>query len=93
MKYEVKSILFLGVGGISMHQLAIAIKKMGVKVFGYDLSESRYTHLCEENGIKVVHRYMENGYELDIYILKAAAPKDHSGYNYKNNRTICFQKQ
>mgnify|MGYP003308520904 CR=1 FL=1 len=57
MKYEVRSILFLGIGGISMHQMAIAIKKMGIKVVGYDSNKSKYTELCSKNGIDVFHKF------------------------------------
>ena len=87
MKYEVKSILFLGVGGISMHQLAIAIKKMGVKVFGYDLSESRYTHLCEENGIKVVHKFEKEICNVDLCV-KTGAIKNGKFLNYIKSKQI-----
>ena len=52
MNYEFKSVLFLGIGGVSMHQLALAFKSLGVKVFGYDLHASKYTKICEENGFK-----------------------------------------
>ena len=43
----------LGVGGISMHQLALAFKSMGLIVYGYDAQNNKYTKLCEEKGIKV----------------------------------------
>jgi len=72
MKYFVRKILFLGVGGISMHQLAISIKKMGVKVFGYDLHESKYTKMCEENGIKVVHKFDKEVCDVDICVSTGA---------------------
>ena len=45
MNYEFKSVLFLGIGGISMHQMALAFKSLGVKVLGYDLNENKYTKI------------------------------------------------
>ena len=54
MKLNIKSVLFLGVGGISMHQLALAFKNLGVKVYGYDAKRSKYTKICEENGIPLL---------------------------------------
>ena len=43
MNYQNKSVLFLGVGGISMHQIAICFKEMGATVYGYDLKNNKYT--------------------------------------------------
>ena len=51
MEIKNKTILFLGVGGVSMHQLALAFKSMGAKVFGYDKQENLYTKKCKDCGI------------------------------------------
>ena len=72
MNYEFKSVLFLGVGGISMHQLALALKSMGVKVFGYDLHKGKYTKLCEDNGIKVVYRFDKDICNVDLCVKTGA---------------------
>lgn len=87
MKYFVRKVLFLGVGGISMHQLAIAIKKMGVKVFGYDISESKYTKLCEENGIKVVNKFDKDICNVDLCV-KTGAIKNGKFLEYLKNRNV-----
>ena len=80
------SILFLGVGGISMHQLAIAMKNMGVKVYGYDLHKSKFTELCEENKIKVVHKFNKEICNVDLCV-KTGAVKNNKFLNYlKNNK-------
>ena len=50
MKLNINSVLFLGVGGISMHQLAIAFKNLGVKVYGYDAKLSKYTNVVITGG-------------------------------------------
>ena len=81
MNYEFKSVLFLGIGGISMHQLALAFKSMGVKVFGYDLKESKYTRLCEEHGIKVVHRFDKDVCNVDLCV-KTGAVSNSKYLNY-----------
>ena len=89
MKYYVKSVLFLGVGGVSMHQLAIAMKEMGVKVFGYDLHESKYTKMCEEKGIVVANKFSKEICAVDLCV-KTGAVKNDKFFSYlqKNNVPI-----
>ena len=81
MNYEFKSVLFLGIGGISMHQLALAFKFMGVKVFGYDLHNSKYTKLCEDKGIKVVHKFDKDVCNVDLCV-KTGAIKNSKFFNH-----------
>ena len=49
-----KHIHFIGIGGISMSQLAIYCTQLNLKVTGSDARVSKYTNLCADNGIKVV---------------------------------------
>jgi UDP-N-acetylmuramate--alanine ligase len=72
MKYSVKSILFLGIGGISMHQLATCLKNLGVKVVGYDVKQSKYTKLCEEKNIKVFHKFSKELFNVDLCVKTGA---------------------
>lgn len=87
MKYSVKSVLFLGVGGISMHQMAIAFKDMGVKVYGYDLHESKYTKLCEECGIKIVHKFDKDICNVDLCV-KTGAIKNGKFFDVLKKKNI-----
>lgn len=87
MKYSVKSVLFLGVGGISMHQLAIAMKNLGVKVYGYDLHESKYTKLCEENEIQVSHKFNKEICNVDLCV-KTGAVKNDKFFNYLKKKNV-----
>jgi len=68
MKYYVRSILFLGVGGISMHQLAILFKKLGAKVFGYDVKFSKFTKECEEYGISITNKFDKSFCNVDLCV-------------------------
>ncbi len=79
MKVSLNSVLFLGVGGISMYQLALAYKNMGYNVLGYDAKKSKYTKLLEENGIKICYRFNKEF----LYVkkcIKTAAIKDDNKY-------------
>ena len=48
-----RHIHFIGIGGISMYLLAIYCKKCGIKVSGSDISKSKYTTICKQQGIKI----------------------------------------
>ena len=75
MNYEFKSVLFLGVGGISMHQLALAFKSMGVRVFGYDAHLSKYTKICEDNGVKITNVFNKDFCHVDLCVKTGAIKK------------------
>ena len=81
MNYEFKSVLFLGIGGVSMHQLALVFNSLGVKVYGYDLHKSQYTKLCEERGIKVVNKFDKDVCNVDLCV-KTGAIKNSKFLNY-----------
>ncbi len=48
-----KHIHFVGIGGVSMHLLAIYCKDLGIMVSGSDIKESKYTKKCKDKNIKV----------------------------------------
>ena len=72
IKYEYKSVLLLGVGGISMYQIALALKGMGLKVYGYDIKESAYTKKCKEAGIEITTKFKSEFLKVDFCIKSAA---------------------
>lgn len=77
MNLSFKSVLFLGVGGISMHQLAIAFKKMGVKVYGYDAHNSKYIELCKQNGIETTNKFKQEFCSVDLCVKTPAIKNDN----------------
>lgn len=50
-----KNIFLIGIGGSSMSSLAIILKSMGYLVSGSDKTQSDFTRLVEDNGIKVYY--------------------------------------
>ena len=79
MKLNFKSVLMLGVGGVSMHQMALAFKCLGVKVYGYDAKKSKYTELCNKNGIEVTKKFKPEFCLVDLCV-KTSAIKDDNKY-------------
>ncbi len=69
---EIRSVLFLGIGGVSMHQLACAFQDLGLMVYGYDMKASRYTKICEDRGIKVVHKFDKSLASVDLCVKTGA---------------------
>lgn len=57
MKIENKSCLILGIGGVSVHQIALALKNLGIKVYGYDAKENQYTQKCKDAGIEITNKF------------------------------------
>lgn len=79
MNYNFKSVLFLGIGGVSMHQLAICFKNLGVKVVGYDAKENEYTNKCKQNEILVTNKFDKNFLNVDLCV-KTSAIKENDKY-------------
>lgn len=74
-----KSVLFLGIGGVSMHQLALAYKKMGWRVYGYDKKRNEYVNICVSNGIEFTSVFNKKFLSVNLAI-KTGAIKDDNKY-------------
>ena len=72
IKYENKSVLLLGIGGISMYQIALALINVGYKVYGYDIKESEYTKKCQNAGIEITNKFKREFLKVDFCIKSAA---------------------
>ena len=70
-----------------MHQLAIAFKNMGVKVYGYDLHESKYTKLCSEQGIVISHKFNKEICNVDLCV-STGAIKSGKFFDYLKKNKI-----
>ena len=58
-----------------MHQLALAFKNLGVKVYGYDAKRSKYSQACEQNGIEVTTKFVEDFCNVDLCVVTGAIKK------------------
>lgn len=71
------TVLFVGIGGISMRSLAQYLKRLGCRVRGCDREESEVLRRLREEGIAVVSRHTEeNAYGADLVVYSFAVPPD-----------------
>ena len=89
---KISSIYFAGIGGIGMSALARYFNEKGVKVSGYDKTETALTKQLAEEGISI--HYEDNIELIDkeptLVVYTPAVPKDHKEYNYflQNNYNL-----
>lgn len=67
---------FIGIGGVSIHSLALFCKDCGWKVVGSDASTNKYTRLCQERGIKVFLGHKKEHIKSPDFVVKSSAIKD-----------------
>lgn len=78
IKNNKKSVLMLGIGGISMYQLALAYQKLGYCVYGYDAKESKYTKICNSSGIKTTKKLKKQFLNVDLCVKTPAIKQDNN---------------
>jgi len=92
---HVKSVLFLGIGGIGMSALAKYFIQKGIKVYGYDRTPSDMTAILQEMGAFIEFtdddRLTRNLYDLVVYT--PAMPKDSFLLQYYQNTSIPLMKR
>src|SRR5437773_10337118 len=82
MNYEIgkiKNVYFIGIGGIGMSALARFFNSKGIKVSGYDRTETTLTKQLEAEGLSV--HYAENmdliSKNADLVVYTPAVPENH----------------
>ncbi len=89
------SIYFLGIGGIGMSALARYFNSRGVKVSGYDKTETVLTRQLITEGIDI--HYEDNVNLLDrnaaFVVYTPAVPADHLEYNFLLNNRYSLLKR
>ena len=94
---DIKYAYFLGIGGIGMSAIARYFNKLGVKVAGYDKTETELTITLANEGIKVHYQddpdallNLISSVEETLVVLTPAIPKGHKEWAWlaHNNYTI-----
>jgi UDP-N-acetylmuramate--alanine ligase len=85
---KISSVYFLGIGGIGMSALARYFNEKGVKVSGYDKTETPLTNKLIEEGIQI--HFVDDVNLIDknaeIVVYTPAVPANHTELNFfKNN--------
>ncbi|MBX9782164.1 MAG: UDP-N-acetylmuramate--L-alanine ligase [Chitinophagaceae bacterium] len=81
---DIKSVYFIGIGGIGMSAIARFFNEKGVKVSGYDKTVTPLTSQLEAEGIKVHHKEDVEMIPKDVQLVvyTPAIPKEHKEYQY-----------
>ncbi|MBL7138053.1 MAG: UDP-N-acetylmuramate--L-alanine ligase [Bacteroidales bacterium] len=92
---EVRSVYFLGIGGIGMSALARYFKWHGARVAGYDKTPTSLTDQLISEGMELhfeedPSRIPE---DVDLVIWTPAVPKEHAEYRYFSERGIPIRKR
>ncbi|RYY66805.1 MAG: UDP-N-acetylmuramate--L-alanine ligase, partial [Chitinophagaceae bacterium] len=90
-----RSVYFLGIGGIGMSALARYYNSRKVKVSGYDKTSTALTNLLEQEGIAV---HFEDNLELldkeaDVVVYTPAIPASHNELNYYKENGFQLKKR
>jgi UDP-N-acetylmuramate--alanine ligase len=92
---KISSVYFLGIGGIGMSALARYFNEQGVKVSGYDKTETALTKKLMDEGIDIhftddVSLIDKNA---DVVVYTPAVPSSHSELNfYKDNNYTLLKR-
>lgn len=77
-------IYFIGIGGIGMSALARYFHSKGIKVSGYDRTQTELTKELEKEGISIHYHEDVNAIpkDLDLVVYTPAVPKEHAELVY-----------
>ncbi len=94
LKY-IKTIYFLGIGGIGMSALARYFNFNGIKVVGYDKTPSQLTQELENENIKIHYEddYKQIPQNIDFVIYTPAIPSDLNEFRYVVENNIPIYKR
>lgn len=98
-KYEYA--YFLGIGGIGMSAICRYFMSIGIKVFGYDKTESSLTQLLINEGANITYTdslssfppVIKENIDKTIFILTPAVPSKHTHLNYLKDNGIAIFKR
>ncbi len=86
---NIQNIYFIGIGGIGMSALARYFQNKGVKVSGYDKTETPLTRRLQQSGISITYEDGETQVDqsAEIVVYTPAIPSSHTQLTwYRNNK-------
>lgn len=92
---KVKTVYFLGIGGIGMSALARYFNSLGARVYGYDLTQTQLTSDLEKEDI-IVYYTDDPGHipsDTDLVIYTPAIPYNHLEFQYVKQKRIPLMKR
>lgn len=92
---DLKTIYFIGIGGIGMSALARYFKSVGKNVWGYDKTQTHLTTELEKEGIPV-HYTDESGLFNDVpdlVVYTPAVPKEHKELLWLQQHNAVIKKR
>lgn len=72
---KIHKVHFIGIGGVSMHSLALFCKQMGWQVSGSDISQNQYTEMCRQKGVQIYTTHSQSNIKSPDFIIKSSAIK------------------
>jgi len=92
---EIKTVYFLGIGGIGMSALARYFNAKGANVSGYDKTATPLTRELEAEGMKI-HYHEDPSLipeNVDLIIYTPAIPKEHAEFAFLQQNNIPLKKR
>lgn len=92
---SIRSVYFLGIGGIGMSALARYFRQKGLAVSGYDADRSGLGKVLEKEGITVHYTEEESMLEQmpDLVVYTPAIPRTHKGFGHFRNAGVPIVKR
>jgi len=93
---KLKNIFFIGIGGIGMSAIARYFNERGIKIMGYDKTQSVLTDQLSSEGMDICyeHNYtIPVSTEIDLVIYTPAVPLSHPVCSYFSGLGIPFLKR
>ncbi len=92
---EIKTVYFLGIGGIGMSALARYFKAMGAQVGGYDRTPTALTDELAKEGMEIIFEDDVNKMpkEVDLVVYTPAIPANHQGLNFYRDNNYELRKR
>ena len=88
-------VYFIGIGGIGMSGLARYYHRLGVRVSGYDKTETALTKTLVAQGIRIdYHEAVDHLPEdIDLVVFTPAVPRNHPAFSYFRKRGLRPRKR